>query len=132
MRCSRRCRSEPSWRRARRSRSERSAATRSHAWSSRSIDAASPSRPELRLDVMPAALYPVMYMNDHIPPDAILRPVAESRAGVHMRLDAGAILKRFHFLERALLISAAGWIPAVHSLEVKALLARTSWTGSLT
>ena len=36
-----------------------------------------------------------------------------------MRLDAGAILKRFHFLERALLVSAAGWIPASTALEVE-------------
>jgi Protein of unknown function (DUF455) len=73
-----------------------------------------------------------MYMNDHIPQNAILRIVADSGAGVQMRLDAGAILKRFHFLERALLISTAGWIPGVHSIEVKALLARASWQSSLT
>ena len=39
-----------------------------------------------------------------------------------MRLDTGAVLKRFHFLERAILTAEAGWIPGVHSIEVKALL----------
>ena len=73
-----------------------------------------------------------MYMDDHIPHGGVLRTVADAPADVQMRLDAGAILKRFHFLERALLIAAAGWIPATRTLEVKALLARTSWTGSLT
>ena len=49
-----------------------------------------------------------------------------------MRLDAGAILKRFHFLERALVRACAAWIPSVHLLEAKALLARTAWESSLT
>ena len=69
-----------------------------------------------------------MYMNDHVPRGGVLRTVANTPVGVQMRLDAGAILKRFHFLERALLISAAGWIPATRTLEVKALLAR--WLSS--
>ncbi len=73
-----------------------------------------------------------MYMNDHIPPETVLRTVADAPSDVQMRLDAGAILKRFHFLERALLISTAGWIPGVLSIEVKALLARASWQSSLT
>jgi uncharacterized ferritin-like protein (DUF455 family) len=73
-----------------------------------------------------------MYMNDHIPPEPVLRTVADAPSDVQMRLDAGAILKRFHFLERALLISTAGWIPGVLSIEVKALLARASWQSSLT
>src|SRR4051794_16564890 len=63
---------------------------------------------------------------------AILHTVTGSPAELQMRLDTGAILKRFHFLERALVISAAGWIPGVHALEVKALLARASWQSSLT
>jgi uncharacterized ferritin-like protein (DUF455 family) len=64
--------------------------------------------------------------------DAILHPVIDSPADVQMRLDTGAILKRFHFLERALVLATAGWIPGVHSIEVKALLARASWQSSLT
>lgn len=77
-------------------------------------------------------------MNDHVhraggavSSDAILR-TARSGAGVQMRLDAGAVLKRFHFVERALLIASAGWIPGVHLIEVKALLAQVAWQSSLT
>jgi uncharacterized ferritin-like protein (DUF455 family) len=66
------------------------------------------------------------------PRDAILHTVTGSLAEPQMRLDTGAILKRFHFLERALVISTAGWIPGLHALEVKALLARASWQSSLT
>lgn len=78
-------------------------------------------------------------MNDHIPKATtlpgrvgILRTVEESAGGVQMRLDSGAVLKRFHFLERALLTAIAGWIPGVHANEVKALLARVAWQSSLT
>jgi uncharacterized ferritin-like protein (DUF455 family) len=70
-------------------------------------------------------------MNDHVP-IAILRTLDESGASVQMRLDTGAVLKRFHFLERALLTAEAGWIPGVHAIEVKALLARAAWQSSLT
>ena len=70
-------------------------------------------------------------MNDHVP-NAILRTLDEPVGGVQMRLDTGAVLKRFHFLERAILTAEAGWIPGVHSIEVKALLARAAWQGSLT
>jgi uncharacterized ferritin-like protein (DUF455 family) len=66
------------------------------------------------------------------PRDGILHTVTDSPAGVQTRLDTGAILKRFHFIERALVIATAGWIPGVHSIEVKALLARASWQSSLT
>jgi hypothetical protein len=62
----------------------------------------------------------------------VLRSLEASAGGVQMRLDSGAVLKRLHFLERALLTAVAGWIPGVHSIEVKALLARVAWQGSLT
>lgn len=48
-----------------------------------------------------------------------------------LRLDAGASLKRFHFLEQALVRSCAAWIPSVHLIETKALLARIAWECSL-
>lgn len=49
-----------------------------------------------------------------------------------MRLDVGAILKRFHHLEAALVRSAAAWIPAMHAIECKSLLARFAWETALT
>jgi hypothetical protein len=49
-----------------------------------------------------------------------------------MRLDAGALLKRYHFLEQALVRSCGAWIPAVRLLETKALLARIGWESALT
>jgi hypothetical protein len=49
-----------------------------------------------------------------------------------MRLDAGALLKRFYFLEQALVRSCAAWIPSVHRIEAKALLARVGWETALT
>jgi Protein of unknown function (DUF455) len=64
-------------------------------------------------------------------PTQVLRPVVADRSRP-MRLDAGAIIKRFHFLEEALVRSCAGWIPAAHSIEGKALLARVAWETSLT
>ena len=57
---------------------------------------------------------------------------AASFAGRPMRLDAGAVLKRFHFLERALVLSSAAWIPSVQLIETKALLARVAWETALT
>src|SRR5690348_9146849 len=71
-----------------------------------------------------------MFM-DVVEPTHVLRPIAADRARP-MRLDAGAIVKRLHFLEEALVRSCAGWIPAVHSIEGKALLARVAWETSLT
>lgn len=57
---------------------------------------------------------------------------ADSVGGRPMRLDAGGILKRFHFLGQALVRSSAGWIPSVHLIETKALLARIGWETALT
>src|ERR1700712_2807921 len=71
-------------------------------------------------------------MNDQVPSSAILRTVVEASGDVRMRLDSGAVLKRLHFVERALLTAMAGWIPGMHSNEVKALLARVAWQSSLT
>ena len=44
-----------------------------------------------------------------------------------LRLDSAIVLKRFLFLERAVIVAAAAWVPAVERLESKALLARSAW-----
>jgi hypothetical protein len=62
----------------------------------------------------------------------ILRPLGDQDGDVQMRLDAGAVLKRFHFLDRELVRACAGWIPAVHAIDAKAALARIAWQSSLT
>jgi hypothetical protein len=49
-----------------------------------------------------------------------------------MRQDTAAVLARFFYLERAVTIAAAGWIPAVHQIETKATLARICWQSALT
>jgi hypothetical protein len=49
-----------------------------------------------------------------------------------MRLDTAGTLVRFYFLERAVTIAAAGWIPGVHRIEAKAALARLSWQSAMT
>lgn len=49
-----------------------------------------------------------------------------------MRLDAAGVLKRFHYLERSVVLSCAGWITPLHSIEAKALLARIGWQSALT
>ena len=49
-----------------------------------------------------------------------------------MRLESALVLKRWLHLEQALVVAAAGWVPAVARIETKALLARTAWQGSLT
>ncbi len=49
-----------------------------------------------------------------------------------MRMDAARILGRFFYLERALTLAAAGWIPGVGRLETKALLSRLTWQSALT
>lgn len=67
-----------------------------------------------------------------MPPDLVIHPREAGVGDVQMRLDAAGILKRFHYLERALVLNCAGWIPAVHSIEAKALLARLAWQSSLT
>ncbi len=41
------------------------------------------------------------------------------------------MLTRFHYLERALTLGCAGWIPAVRRLEQKAALARAAWQCAL-
>lgn len=70
-----------------------------------------------------------MFM-DVAPGSSVLRRATPSPGP--MRLDAGASLKRFHFLEQALVRSCAAWIPSVHLLETKALLARVAWECALT
>ncbi len=49
-----------------------------------------------------------------------------------MRYDTAVILKRFHFIEQSLVISEAGWIPAISPLLLKTTLARILWEDSLT
>lgn len=49
-----------------------------------------------------------------------------------MRFESATVLGRFHYLERALTISCAAWIPAVQRLDAKAALARAAWQNALT
>jgi uncharacterized ferritin-like protein (DUF455 family) len=62
----------------------------------------------------------------------VIHPRDAGDSAIQMRLDAAGVLKRFHYLERAMVLTYAGWIPAVHSIEAKALLARLAWQSSLT
>ena len=55
-----------------------------------------------------------------------LLPVEPGRRRL-LRLDSAVILKRFLYLERAVIVAAAAWIPAVQRLETKALLSRSAW-----
>ena len=55
-----------------------------------------------------------------------LLPVEPGRQRL-LRLDSAVILKRFLYLERAVIVAAAAWIPAVRRLETKALLSRSAW-----
>jgi hypothetical protein len=48
-----------------------------------------------------------------------------------MRKDTAEILTRLFFVERSLILSQAGWIPGVVSLEGKAALARMLWEDSV-
>ncbi len=49
-----------------------------------------------------------------------------------MRLDTAQLLKRFFFCERSLLVSQAGWIPAIAPLEIKTGMARFIWQSAET
>jgi hypothetical protein len=49
-----------------------------------------------------------------------------------MRLDAAALLKRFFFLEQSLVVSQAGWLPAIPLLDAKIGLPRHLWEDALT
>src|SRR5712671_1304195 len=49
-----------------------------------------------------------------------------------MRFDTAQLLKRFFFCERSLLVSEAGWIPAIAPLEIKIGLARFVWQSAET
>jgi hypothetical protein len=49
-----------------------------------------------------------------------------------MRYDSAEMLTRLFFLERSLILSQAGWVPAVTTLEAKGALARNLWEGSVT
>src|SRR5438445_9847094 len=50
---------------------------------------------------------------------------------VRERVDTAQVLTRFHYLERALTIACAGWVPAAPLLEQKAALSRISWQCAL-
>jgi uncharacterized ferritin-like protein (DUF455 family) len=49
-----------------------------------------------------------------------------------MRLDSGAILKRFFFCEQALIRGQAGWIAALRPLHAKLTIPRFIWEDALT
>lgn len=49
-----------------------------------------------------------------------------------MRRDTAETLTRLFYLERSLILSQAGWLPAVERLEVKAALARMLWEDAVT
>jgi uncharacterized ferritin-like protein (DUF455 family) len=62
-------------------------------------------------------------------PAFLSNPQARAR---WMRHDVAQLLKRFFFCERSLLVSAAAWIPAIASLEIKISLARFIWQNAET
>lgn len=49
-----------------------------------------------------------------------------------LRIDTATVLRRYWHLERALILTCGGWIPAVSRLESKAALAEAAWQMSLT
>jgi hypothetical protein len=49
----------------------------------------------------------------------------------YMRMDTAAILKRFHFCERALIVAQAGWLAGVSVLDAKIDLAKHLWQDAL-
>lgn len=49
-----------------------------------------------------------------------------------MRFESASVLGRFHYLERALTVSCAAWVPSVRRLDTKAALARAAWQNALT
>ena len=49
-----------------------------------------------------------------------------------LRIDTATVLRRYWHLERALILTCGGWIPATARLETKAALAETAWQMSLT
>jgi len=49
-----------------------------------------------------------------------------------MRRDTAEMLTRLFYLERSLILSQAGWLPAVERLDVKAALARLLWEDAVT
>jgi hypothetical protein len=50
----------------------------------------------------------------------------------HMRLDTAEILKRFHFCERAIIKTQAGWLAGIPILEAKIALSKHLWQDALT
>lgn len=53
-------------------------------------------------------------------------------SGPLLRIDTATVLRRYWHLERALILSSGGWIPAVSRLETKVALAEAAWQMSLT
>jgi uncharacterized ferritin-like protein (DUF455 family) len=49
-----------------------------------------------------------------------------------LRLDSAVVLKRFFYVERALVLACAGWVPAVHRVDTKELLGRAAWEDAMT
>jgi hypothetical protein len=58
-------------------------------------------------------------------------PGSPSRAR-WMRLGTAQILKRFHFCERSLVLSASAWLPHLAPLEIKTTLPLLSWQNAET
>lgn len=63
--------------------------------------------------------------------EQILWLPAEHRRDRLSRMDTATLMKRFYFLERALTVSCAGWIPDVGRLESKTALARAAWQDTM-
>ena len=49
-----------------------------------------------------------------------------------MRMDAASILKRFFFLERALILAQSGWIASIAPIEIKTGLPGMTWQDAMT
>jgi uncharacterized ferritin-like protein (DUF455 family) len=58
-------------------------------------------------------------------------PGSQSRAR-WMRLGTAQILKRFHFCERSLVLSASAWLPHLAPLEIKTTLPLLTWQNAET
>lgn len=56
----------------------------------------------------------------------------EHARALWMRMDTAAILKRFFFCERALIIAQAGWLAGIPQFEVKTTLPRFFWEDAMT
>jgi uncharacterized ferritin-like protein (DUF455 family) len=58
--------------------------------------------------------------------------IGEQSRAKWMRVDTAEILKRFFFLERSIIISQAGWLAGIASLDIKTELPYFFWQDALT